>query len=82
MAVTVNQQLAETEKAFEAKLKVIKDEYQRNRANLESKKAHLELTIREYEKLLVADVELAITIAQFEEVLNTMRMKRNPSARL
>lgn len=79
---SINQQISDTEKDIDAKLQVLKAEYQKNTEELTKKKQDLMDLSREYRGLLSRDVELTITIGQFEEVLEALRMKRNPSARL
>jgi chromosome segregation ATPase len=79
---SINQQISDTEKDLEAKLQVLKTEYQKNTEELNKKKRDLLALSQEYRTLLSRDVELTISIGQFEEVLEALRMKRNPSARL
>jgi chromosome segregation ATPase len=79
---SINQQISDTEKDLEAKLQVLKAEYQKNTEELNKKKQDLITLSQEYKNLLSRDVDLTITISQLEEVLETLRMKRNPSVRL
>lgn len=79
---SVNQQISEEEEKLNSKLQSLKAECQMNRVELELKKQELAKIIQEYEIILCKDVEVAISISQFEEVLNALRMKKNPSVRL
>lgn len=53
-----------------------------DKVNLQKEKDVLLEKIKFYNSLLVKDVEISIVIMEFEEILNAIRMKKNPSARV
>ena len=78
---SVNQQIADSEKDIDTKLKALEVEYQKVKIELKQTHKELKTILQIYETLLVSGVELAITIANYEQVLKVIRDKRNPSVR-
>jgi peptidoglycan hydrolase CwlO-like protein len=79
---SINEQLSDVEKKIEERLQVLRTEYKVNLQELNKKKEYLGTVVKDYENHLCRDIEISISIAEYEEALREIQLRKNPSARL